>query len=363
MPVIAAILHSIAFAIALFVQFWASPLAGAWVFFHLAGCAVLLYGGQYPAHKGPLWGLTLAWLLAVTTSAFLFAPVRGGAATMWVLASTPMLALCLRKEHLKPYTAGFLAVGSCYAIGLVIQMALHTQTTAYNYEGRHAWPLLDPNNAAAVVNLAFLPCIWLSLSKDRRWSLLVALFALALYATGSKAGFCVAALGSLVMLSARYGAQVLLFAFCVAAFCAPAVFTYRPDLIVLMAHSFADRFPIWEASVQLLAIRPLLGVGFGAFSYYYEQVRIEQYTAGWHSHNDVLQVAIEAGIPAGVIFCLLLAAVAFTTRRINLAAGCAFTAITLQSMVEFQFYIPAVSLPLGLALAWHMLTPSRKASL
>jgi O-antigen ligase len=349
-----AFLHATAFAISLFVQSMNSPLAGAWLLFHLAGCATLLYGGGYPKSHGIVWYGALGWLLALGMSTFLFAPVQGGAATMWILVAMPSLALCLRPEHLKPYGVGFLTVIVCYSLGLILQMALHTQTTLFNYPGRYAWPLLDPNNAAAVVNLALLPCVWLALFKDTRWSVLCALFAIALYATGSKAGFSVAALGSLALFSARYGAPFLASAALSSAVSAVLVFFSCPDLIVLMSHSFADRFPIWNASVPLLGIRPVTGLGLGSFAHYYARVRTEEYTVGWHSHNDVLQVAIEAGLPAALVFCALFAAIALTTRRGNLAAGCALLAVFAQSMVEFQFYIPAVSIPLGLALAFHM---------
>jgi O-antigen ligase len=355
-----ALLHATAFAIALFVQFWGSPLAGAWVFFHLAGCAALLYGGGYPKRQGVVWHLSLAWLLALGASAFLFAPVRNGASVMWVLAAMPMLAVSLRKEHLKPYLGCFLTAAALYAAGLVAQLALNTHTEFFNYEGRHSWPLLDPNNAAAVVNMALLPCVYLTLFRDFRWAAPSALFVTALFATGSKAGFAVAGLGVLTFLSVKLGLDFLLLAAGIGAIEVVGLYFYRPELILLLVNSFRDRFPIWEASLPLAFLRPFQGLGLGTFGHYYEQVRTEQYTVGWHSHNDVLQVAVEMGIPAALLLCSLIAAVAFTTRRANLAAAAVVLAVAAQAMVEFQFYIPAVSIPMGLALGCHIL--SRKAT-
>jgi len=355
-----ALLHATAFAVGLFVQFTGSPLAGAWVFFHLAGCGALLYGGKYPKQQGVVWHLSLVWLVVLGASAFLFAPVRGGAATMWVLAAMPMLALTLRKEHVRPYLACFLAVAALYAAGLVAQMALNTRTEFFHYEGRHAWPLLDPNNAAAVVNLALLPCVYLTLFKQARWAIPSALFITALVATGSKAGFTVAGLGALTFLSVKLGLDFLLFATAIGAIQVVGLYLYRPEAILVMVDSFRDRLPIWEASLPLAFIRPLQGLGLGTFGHYYAQIRTEQYTVGWHSHNDVLQVAVEMGLPAALLFCALIAAVFFTTRRANLAAAIVILAIAAQAMVEFQFYIPAVSIPMGLALGCHILT--RKAT-
>jgi O-antigen ligase len=279
---------------------------------------------------------------------------------MWVLAAMPTLAVSLRREHLKPYLACFLAVAALYAAGLVAQMALNTQTLLFNYEGRHAWPLLDPNNAAAVVNMALLPCVYLTLFKQIRWVIPSALFVAALFAAGSKAGFAVAGLGILTFFSVKLGAEFLLFATAIGITEAVGLYIYHPDLIVLLVGSFRDRLPIWEASLPLVFIHPVLGLGLGTFGHYYAQVRTEQYTVGWHSHNDVLQVAVEMGIPAALLFFALLAAVALTTRRANLAAAVVVLAVTAQAMVEFQFYIPAVSIPMGLALGCHLL--ARKAT-
>jgi hypothetical protein len=287
--------------------------------------------------------------VAVTSSAFIFTPVTGGATYMYVLAAMPSLALCLRKEDLKPYFAGFLAVAALYAGGLVLQMWLDVRTTAYHYEGRYAWPLLDPNNAAMVVNMALIPCLHMALNEGRRWH-------------GPVALFCAAGAAAFVLCSARYGRGFVPAALAALALAAASALHFRPGLIAVMAHSFADRFPIWEASLPLLWIRPLLGLGLGSFGHYYEQVRTEQYTVGWHSHNDLLNFAVEMGVPAALVFCALCAAVALTTRRANLPAACVLLAVLLQSMVEFQFYIAPVSLMAGLALGWHISNaPKRKA--
>jgi O-antigen ligase len=282
---------------------------------------------------------------------------------MWILAAMPSLALCLRKEHLKPYCICFGAIITLYALGLGAQLVLNTETTAYNYPGRHAWPLLDPNNAAAVINLALVPCVWLALFKDLRWSVLCLVFAFALCATGSKAGFAAAGLATLILLTARLGTEFLIFASFIGALFAGAIFFYRPEFILIVLDSFRDRFPIWDASLPLAFLHPFVGIGLGAFGHYYERVRTEQYTVGWHCHNDVLQFAIEMGIPAALTFCVMLVTAARAACRANLAAACALLAIVLQSTVEFQFYIPAVSLPMGLALGFLLLNQPRKAAL
>lgn len=350
-----ALLHASAFAVALFIQFTGGPLAGAWVFFHMAGCAALLYQGGYPKDKGIVWHACLLWLVILGSSAFLLTPVLGGAATLAVLASMPTLALCLRKEHLKPYFRCFLAVVTVYALAVVAQLFLNTQTTAFNYEGRHSWPVLDPNNAAAIVNTAFLPCVYMALNKSARWGVLCALFALALYVTGSKAGIGAAAVGTAVLVAAKCETDFTVFLGSIGLIQAVMIYFYRPELVLVIVNSLRDRFPIWEASWPMMFVRPFGGLGLGTFAHYYEQVRTESYTVGWHSHNDVLQIAIEAGIPAAVVFVFLFAAAGFTTCRANIVSGVVLLAVFLQSMVEFQFYTAAVGIPTGLALAYHMI--------
>ena len=92
----------------------------------------------------------------------------------------------------------------------------------------------------------------------------------------------------------------------------------------------------------------------GTFGTYYQQVRIETDTGGWYAHNDILQLAIEMGFPAVLVFCELFSIVAVTTTRRNIVSACVLLALFLQAMVEFQFYVPAVSIIAGLALAHHI---------
>lgn len=104
----------------------------------------------------------------------------------------------------------------------------------------------------------------------------------------------------------------------------------------------------------MLEVRPLFGLGLGTFYHYYQVARTEFYTAGWHSHNDMLQIAIEMGFPALAVFMTVFGTALVRTNRANLLPGCILLGILLQSMTEFQFYIPAVSVLAGMALANHI---------
>jgi O-antigen ligase len=126
-----------------------------------------------------------------------------------------------------------------------------------------------------------------------------------------------------------------------------------PRLAGSMGSTINARMDMWTASLPLLWKAPLTGLGFGTFSYYYDQVRTEHLTGGWYAHNDYLQIAIENGFPALLVLCFLLITVAATTRRKNLVSFCVILMLTLQAMVEFQFYLPCISIIAGLALAYH----------
>jgi O-antigen ligase len=359
-----ALLHALAFGISLFVQSMSTPLAGAWLFFHLSGCALQRYRDDRSAPKGLVWSACLCWAITIAASAFLFTPVMGAATTMWILIAMPSLALCVRKQDLGYYACTFGFVILCYALGLITQMVLHVHYTLFDYDGRYGWPLVDPNNAAAVINTALIPCLWFWLNhKGARvhfWDVLLLVFGAALFATGSKAGMACAGICGSILAVDRYGSKLFLAGILSVPALAALVIVCRPDLILLFVQSFADRLPIWEGSWPLLWVRPWLGLGLGTFGHYYAQSRVETYTAGWHSHNDLLQMAIEMGIPAAGVFVCLAIAVLLKTRRQNIVPAVVMLGVFLQSMVEFQFYIPPVSLLMGLALGYFINT--RKAS-
>ncbi len=353
---LAAGLHGIAFFIALFVQTLQTPLAGAWLPFHLAGCALLLQGSPTP-RRTLLWWATLAWLLAIVLAAFIIRPVSNGALQMWFLTAMPMLALCLHKDALPDYYKAFFVVFLIYALNLLVQVVLGVHYTTIDYRiydtyTEKTWPLLDPNNAAAILNIGLIPSVWMATHK-KKWWLVAGIFSLALISTCSKAGITAAVVASIIMLMYRYR---LSFA-TVATLAGVALIglLLAPDVLLVAIHGSVDaRIPIWEASAPLALLQPLRGIGLGQFYLHYQHVRTEVGTAGFYAHNDLLQFVIEMGFPVALVFCLLAAAIARRTWTGNAVSGCVMLAVGLQALVEFQFYLPAISLALGVALAHHI---------
>lgn len=354
-----AILHTLAFIICLCVQSMGSPLASAWLFFYVAGCAALLYNTVYPYDRSRLRMNTLAWALTIGICCFLTMPVSGAAATGWVLVAMPGLALCLHKKVLPYYLKSFGTAIFIYAIVLIAQLVLHPQFTWYSTGTRYAWPLLDPNSAAAVLNMALIPATWLALTKKSVWCLPAAILLTAMYATGSKAGFTVYSIAATILLVHRFGLSILLVLLSALIMGFTTVFFDRPDLLTEAATCFATRYPIWNVAWHMMWVKPLVGLGIGMFGFYYQHVRAETYTAGWYAHNDILQLAVEMGIPAALVFIALCWSVLRSLSAATLPAVLVFTAILLQAMVEFQLYVPAVSLPLGLALGYCIINRER----
>ena len=124
------------------------------------------------------------------------------------LTAAPILAVCMKKRYLKSYLAVSLGVITLYAVGLILQVGLHVHYTHLEYGGHianlPAWPLLDPNNAATVVNLGLVPCFWMMLRKPK-WAVLVAVLSVALLLAESKGGILAAFVACTIISWHRWG--------------------------------------------------------------------------------------------------------------------------------------------------------------
>jgi hypothetical protein len=197
---------------------------------------------------------------------------------------------------------------------------------------------------------------------NQRWWGITAVYAVALYATGSKTGLIAAATGALILYTSRYGSGVLLASILAVIIALVPVFYYRPDIIVTASSAVQDRFPIWWCAWLVLKENYLRGLGLGTFGMFRIQHGLELYIPPTYAHNDVLQFAVEMGVPAASVFCSVVLAAALSTSRTNLVSGATMLAVFLGAMMEFQFYIPSVSLAMGLALAYHLLNRPKGSS-
>ena len=68
--------------------------------------------------------------------------------------------------------------------------------------------------------------------------------------------------------------------------------------------SAADRIIIWRGAMNMIKTHPILGIGYGSFPYFimqYSKIEAER-----DAHNTYLRIAAEMGIPALLIFLILI---------------------------------------------------------
>ena len=357
--------HVIAFIASFNVATINSPQTGTWLMFLLAGCAVSYQKIKLRYLKVAM----LAWLITLGISCFIVKPVFFGSATMFTLAATPLLGLTLPKD-LGWYLRAFGGVILLYAIAIIFQFIFNIHAYDiflydYHWFDEHhpapAWPLIDPNNTAAVLNCALIPCFYniihplngMDKNRDTQYPIRLAfifltlIFSIALLFTASKAGIAVAVLMCSFLYIFERGYKWWLSLLAVGII----------DQISVSWHvitvAFQNRWQIWVAAAPLVAISPWSGLGMATFPYYYNQLKTEHFTAGFWAHNDLLQIAIEMGIPALIVFLCLWGVVLINTSRKNIVSACVLMGVFLQSLVEFQFYVPPIAILCGLALAWH----------
>ncbi len=132
------------------------------------------------------------------------------------------------------------------------------------------------------------------------------------------------------------------------------------------ATSVSARFDYWRAAVQTAKDNPVFGTGPGTFAIAYQKIKRPESEMARLVHNDYLEQASDSGVVG------LLAYSSFHRRRIGveLPEGEARRAATgsddwltfsvwlgvlgwsLQSLVEFGLYIPAVAWPAFAFLGW-----------
>lgn len=125
-----------------------------------------------------------------------------------------------------------------------------------------------------------------------------------------------------------------------------------------------ERLLIWQQSLALLEQSPFRGLGLGLYSLFWPPYRdpFDQ-SAGFFVHNDYLQIWIEAGLPGLLLFLGMLGAIAAMLVRIarhrdvpvgprlemyGLVAGVG--AISLHSLVQYNFYVVPILIVFGLFL-------------
>lgn len=151
-------------------------------------------------------------------------------------------------------------------------------------------------------------------AKPQKWSKLGAiilyfLLFLAILATGSRG----ALLGYLGMSFILIGTDKKTFMIFLLILVLASVFIAGDDYYSDRFTRFSiakniDRIHIWQASVNMIADKPLLGIGPGQFSIKYKEYKVSDDSRNWiaYAHNIFLQIGAEYGVPALLIFIALM---------------------------------------------------------
>jgi O-antigen ligase len=135
----------------------------------------------------------------------------------------------------------------------------------------------------------------------------------------------------------------------------------------------SNRIAVWTATLEMIKDRPLLGTGFGTFSYFYPQYRLPTEVDGvMLAHNDPLQFWTELGALGPLLFYAFLMAAAFLSfsslkkeevkesdekKIVTVTVLAALGAMVTQSHVGFMHYNMSILFVTGFLLAaWFRAT-------
>lgn len=125
------------------------------------------------------------------------------------------------------------------------------------------------------------------------------------------------------------------------------------------ATSVAARFDYWRAALETARQHPLLGTGPGTFGVSYQKIKRADAEMARLAHNDYLQQASDAGVLGFVAFLVLVFGSLIVYRPLfdsqNPARFCIWlglVGLSLHSLVEFNFYIPALAWPAFFLFGW-----------
>lgn len=314
----------------------------------------------------------LVWLITIVACDLVTATGTGCQGMVFALLGMPMLALSMKPRYMQGYIKATGFILGFYAVLLIIELAtgfnapnpamqyrFFALTGAWGFLKASTWPVLDPNNAALIINCGLIPCFWLALTSRKKWWLAVLLFTAALICTSSKAGICTAVLVCGLLALYQSEERIWLGSMLLSGTAAILLALTRLPMndIITAMH---QRLEIWQGAFKMVSIESFWGLGMGMFPAYYQRFTIEHTSSQTWAHNDLLQIGIEMGPLAAIAFISVFFNLYRTTTKNNIAAAAMVTAVVAQSMVEFQFYVPVVSLLAGLAMAYHAAAPQRK---
>ena len=230
--------------------------------------------------------------------------------------------------------------------------------------------LFYPNTLAGALLLCLPALLMFAWQLKRQFTfgaraLLLALIGLpalaCLYWSGSKGGWLLMLLlGLIALLRLKFNREWKIALVAVILVCGLAGFAVRfSGYFKKGATSVGARFDYWRAAVQTTATNPFFGTGPGTFGIPYLQIKKPEAEMARLTHNDYLEQASDSGLPGFAAYALAIGgALIWSGQRAMRRGGQLFAvwlgvlAWALQSFVEFDLYIPALSWPAFALLGW-----------
>jgi len=231
--------------------------------------------------------------------------------------------------------------------------------------------LFYPNVLAGVL-LLLLPLMLAFVSVNRRmltvparWTsaTLVGFAALAcLYWSGSKGGWLLMLLAGLIWLfHLRFSRKLKLVLAGVVLVTGLAGFFWRYSTFFQRgATSVGARLDYWHAACQTATGNPIWGTGPGTFAIAYKKIKRPESEMSRLAHNDYLQQASDSGfvgflpysvlITGGLLWIYLKGGLA--GNRLGFSVWLGLLGWSLQGLVEFGLYIPALAWPAFTFMGW-----------
>jgi O-antigen ligase len=124
------------------------------------------------------------------------------------------------------------------------------------------------------------------------------------------------------------------------------------------ASSVSERVQFWRQAVSLIPEQPLLG--FGPYSFRFVQPHLERSVLATsdHPHNVILKYAMERGIPAALMFMILIGTVFYLGLRSFIKSGksaqlvlfIGIVGVLAHNMIDFNLQFQGISVPLWIGL-------------
>lgn len=335
----------------------------------LAFCMVLVFLSQF-FYRPEVWGFLDRWMKTILALAWAFCLVVMISA-VWSI--DPFESFRYLRKFLVPYLLVYMitvetlhswrhyriVITTIFLVGIIVTSISVMGRYIYRYSGhdvqreflegdnkgflreeviggkvelRNQWPFEHHNRLCAYALMVTL-FVWLQFFVTRNWELrtLVAISTLVpfwcMLATLTRGGWVALAAGAIALiLMLNWRVIWVLLAIVVATWClAPPVIRGRiktvfdPRTYTSSVGTFKDRWDTWGWTVDILKQRPVLGLGAGWEVFgSYVKVHYGSLREGVdppHAHNNFLEIAVESGLLALLLFLAFLAALTAQIAR------------------------------------------------